>query len=72
MRLLGKTNLDLRKDLLPISPATHFFMGGVVINDRGEKLKPYEVFKGELLGQIDKSEIDAFFEKLYLFFLNRY
>jgi uncharacterized protein with ParB-like and HNH nuclease domain len=29
-----------------------------VINDRGERLKPYEVFKGELLGQIDKAEIE--------------
>jgi len=33
-----------------------------VINDRGERLRPYEVFKGELLGQIDKSEI----ENMYL------
>ncbi len=29
-----------------------------VINDRGERLRPYEVFKGELLGQIDKEEIE--------------
>jgi len=33
-----------------------------VINDRGERLKPYEVLKGKLLGQIDKDEIDAYFE----------
>lgn len=32
-----------------------------VINDRGEKLKPYEVFKGELIGQLDKSEIDDYY-----------
>jgi len=32
-----------------------------VINDRGEKLKPYEVFKGELLGQLDKDEIDQYY-----------
>lgn len=32
-----------------------------VINDRGEKLKPYEVFKGELIGQLDKSEIDHYY-----------
>jgi len=32
-----------------------------VINDRGEKLKPYEVFKGELIGQLDKSEIDYYY-----------
>jgi uncharacterized protein with ParB-like and HNH nuclease domain len=31
-----------------------------VINDRGEKLKPYEVLKGKLLGQIPKTEIDNY------------
>ncbi|MBU3172761.1 DUF262 domain-containing protein [Clostridium estertheticum] len=31
-----------------------------VINDRGERLKPYEVFKGQLLGQLDKSEINQY------------
>lgn len=31
-----------------------------VINDRGERLKPYEVLKGKLLGQIDKSEVDHY------------
>ena len=30
-----------------------------VINDRGEKLKPYEVFKGELLSQLDKDDVEA-------------
>lgn len=30
-----------------------------VINDRGEPLQPYEVLKGELLGQLDKVEIDS-------------
>lgn len=29
-----------------------------VINDRGVKLKPYEILKGKLLGQIDKTELD--------------
>ena len=29
-----------------------------VINDRGVKLQPYEILKGKLLGQIDKSELD--------------
>jgi len=33
-----------------------------VINDRGERLKPYEVLKGKLLGQLDKSEVDAYNE----------
>ncbi len=31
-----------------------------VINDRGEKLKPYEVLKGKLLGQIPKDEMDQY------------
>ena len=29
-----------------------------VINDRGVRLKPYEILKGKLLGQIDKLELD--------------
>ncbi len=29
-----------------------------VINDRGVRLKPYEILKGKLLGQIDKIEIE--------------
>lgn len=33
-----------------------------VINDRGEKLRPYEVLKGKLLGQIDKDEIDDYYD----------
>jgi len=33
-----------------------------VINDRGERLHPYEVLKGKLLGQIDKDEIDSYFD----------
>lgn len=32
-----------------------------VINDRGERLKPYEVLKGKLLGQIDKNELDHYY-----------
>ena len=31
-----------------------------VINDRGERLRPYEVLKGKLLGQIDKDEVDKY------------
>lgn len=31
-----------------------------VINDRGVKLKPYEILKGKLLGQIDKLELDKY------------
>lgn len=30
-----------------------------VINDRGLKLKPYEILKGKLLGQISKEELDV-------------
>ncbi len=30
-----------------------------VINDRGVKLKPYEILKGKLLGQVDKEELNA-------------
>jgi len=30
-----------------------------VINDRGLKLKPYEILKGKLLGQIKKEELDG-------------
>lgn len=29
-----------------------------VINDRGVKLKPYEILKGKLLGQVDKDELE--------------
>ena len=29
-----------------------------VINDRGVKLKPYEILKGKLLGQVAKKELD--------------
>ncbi len=29
-----------------------------VINDRGIRLRPYEILKGKLLGQIDKDELD--------------
>jgi uncharacterized protein with ParB-like and HNH nuclease domain len=30
-----------------------------VINDRGVRLKPYEILKGKLLGQIEKDELDT-------------
>lgn len=32
-----------------------------VINDRGVRLKPYEILKGKLLGQIKKEELDALY-----------
>lgn len=30
-----------------------------VINDRGVRLKPYEILKGKLLGEVDKDELEA-------------
>lgn len=33
-----------------------------VINARGERLKSYEILKGELLGQINKTELDEYLE----------
>ncbi len=38
---------------------THVPMVFEVINDRGVRLKPYEILKGKLLGQIDKVELDS-------------
>lgn len=38
--------------------STHVPMVFEVINDRGVRLKPYEILKGKLLGQIDKIELD--------------
>lgn len=37
---------------------THVPMVFEVINDRGVRLKPYEILKGKLLGQIDKIELE--------------
>lgn len=37
---------------------THVPMVFEVINDRGVRLKPYEILKGKLLGQINKVELD--------------
>lgn len=37
--------------------STHVPMVFEVINDRGVKLKPHEILKGKLLGQIDKIEL---------------
>jgi hypothetical protein len=41
-------------------PDTDVPMVFEVINDRGKKLQPYEILKGKLLGEIDKSEVDGF------------
>lgn len=39
--------------------STHVPMVFEVINDRGVRLKPYEILKGKLLGQIDKTELSS-------------
>ncbi len=39
--------------------STHVPMVFEVINDRGVRLKPYEILKGKLLGQLDKLELDC-------------
>jgi hypothetical protein len=39
--------------------STHVPMVFEVINDRGVRLKPYEILKGKLLGQIDKMELES-------------
>ncbi len=41
-----------------------------VINDRGEKLSPYEVFKGELLGQLTKEEVDNTYYDIWVNSIN--
>lgn len=51
LKRLVLINLDVRQTDVP--------MVFEVINDRGVKLKPYEILKGKLLGQIDKEELIA-------------
>ncbi|NDI98723.1 DUF262 domain-containing protein [Flavobacterium sp. LaA7.5] len=51
LRRLVLINLDVKQTDVP--------MVFEVINDRGVKLKPYEILKGKLLGQIDKDELIA-------------
>lgn len=47
---------------ISIPTATDVAMVFEVINARGEKLKSYEILKGELLGQIDKKELNEYLE----------
>lgn len=50
----------LRLVLINLSVDTyHVPMVFEVINDRGVRLKPYEILKGKLLGQIDKLELES-------------
>lgn len=41
-----------------------------VINDRGEKLQPYEVLKGELLGQLTKEEVNNTYYDIWVNSIN--
>lgn len=52
LRRLVLINLDVAQ--------TDVAMVFEVINDRGVGLKPHEILKGKLLGQIDKVEVDPF------------
>ena len=52
MRRLVLINLSVAQTYVP--------MVFEVINDRGEKLKSYEILKGKLLGQIDKDEVEDY------------
>jgi hypothetical protein len=45
-------NLDVERTDVP--------MVFEVINDRGVRLQPYEILKGKLLGDIDKTEVDEY------------
>lgn len=50
LRLLAKANLNPLKDLIPISPAVHFSMGGVVIDSRTQTSVPGLLACGEAVG----------------------
>ena len=50
LRLLAKAKLDPLKDLIPISPAVHFSMGGVAINSSTETSVPGLLACGEAVG----------------------
>jgi succinate dehydrogenase/fumarate reductase flavoprotein subunit len=50
LRLLGRVGIDPLTDLIPISPAVHFFMGGVVIDSNGETNIPGLLACGESVG----------------------
>ena len=51
-RLLAKANLDPLKDLLPVSHSTHFFMGGVGINEKCETSLEGLFAAGEVSGGV--------------------
>lgn len=44
---LDKRGLDLGSDLIPVAPAAHYFMGGVVADERGQTTLPGLLAVGE-------------------------
>jgi succinate dehydrogenase/fumarate reductase flavoprotein subunit len=50
LRLLRKVGIDPLKELIPISPATHFFMGGIHINEETETTVKGLLACGESVG----------------------
>ena len=50
LRLLARTGLDFRRQKLGIAPITHFFMGGVVADERTETSVPGLFAAGEVVG----------------------
>jgi len=54
--------LNVKMIEIEISDSKDVSMVFEVINDRGESLKPYEVLKGKLLGQILKSEVNDYYD----------
>jgi aspartate oxidase len=48
--LLSKVNIDPSNDFIPITPATHFFMGGIAVNNRCESTIPGLLACGESAG----------------------
>lgn len=49
---LNRAGIDPLKDLIPVSPGTHFFMGGLVINQEGESTIQGLLACGECVGGI--------------------
>lgn len=50
LRLLSKADIDPLKDLIPISPATHFFMGGIAVDNQCRTSLPGLLACGEAVG----------------------
>ncbi|MEW6671634.1 MAG: FAD-dependent oxidoreductase [Thermodesulfobacteriota bacterium] len=50
LRLLARVRIDPSRDLIPISPTTHFFMGGIAVNRRCETTVPGLLACGEAVG----------------------